>query len=287
MPASRTSLDLRIEIADMYDSGRYVGRCTAEDIANRLQSRKGSVGAGLKALGFKKVARQKRVREKGSKRVTHIPAEWEPPKDWPEIFSMQRQLRKGGVSAAATLRATDAACGEADILESAIGSLLLQDIPVRKRGALKAKIKEVIREERHEYKTRSILLVELAERLRESPFISKEGLLNRVSAFLNKEKLCMNILTLGGTGLNQHVNIVAFQQALAEYGENLRQKDQAQANARLNDAIKERDRYRDLLADAEARAREATDDARDKERKLNAAERSVLRYELTGAAAAA
>lgn len=107
-----------------------------------------------------------------------------------------------------------------------------------------------------------------------------------IKAAKNKEKLCMNILTLGGTGLNQHVNIVAFQQALAEYADNLRQKDQAQSNARLTEAIKERDRYRDLLADAEARAREATDDARDKERKLNAAERSVLRYELTGAAAA-
>lgn len=188
MAASRTSLDLRIEIADLYDSGRYVGRCTAEDIAARLQSRGKSVGIALKTLGFSKVSRRKAVREKGSKRMTHIPVQWEPPKEWPEIFSMQRRLRKAGISAAATLRATDAACGEADILESAIGSLLLQDIPVRKRGALKAKIKEVIREERHEYKTRSILLVELAERLRESPFISKEGLLNRVSAFLNIER---------------------------------------------------------------------------------------------------
>lgn len=188
MPASRTALDLRIEVADLYDNGRYVGRCTADDLASRLQSRKGSVGTALKALGFRKVTRQKTKREKGAKRNTVVPAQWEPPSEWPEIFAIQRRIRKAGVSAGGTLRATDAACGEADILQSAIGELLLQEIPVNKRGALKAKIKEVIVEERREYQTNSIKVVELAESLRETPLIGKAGLLKRVEAFLNIER---------------------------------------------------------------------------------------------------
>ena len=184
MAKSRTALDLRIEIADLYDGGNFVGRCTVDDMAGRMGARRQSVSRAFQALGFTRATRQKSVRENGKRKPTKIPAQWEPPNKWPELFTLQRQLRKAGVSAGATLRATDAAANEADILESAIGALLLNDVPVSKRGALKAQIKEVIRSERREYKTRSIALVELAERLRESPYMGKDALLNRVDGLL-------------------------------------------------------------------------------------------------------
>lgn len=106
-----------------------------------------------------------------------------------------------------------------------------------------------------------------------------------IASAKNKEKLCRNILTLGGSGLNQHVNILAFQQALDEYSETLRLREEARLNARLDEAVKDRERYREQAADAEARARAANDEVRDLERKLNASERQVLRHELAAAPA--
>lgn len=67
-------------------------------------------------------------------------------------------------------------------------ALLMAEVHPRKRGALKAKIKEVIREERRKYRGQSLLVVELAEALRETPLVGKEGLLNRVTAFLQIER---------------------------------------------------------------------------------------------------
>lgn len=55
MPKSRTALVLRIEIADLYDDGRYAGRCTADEIAMRLQSKLLSVEMAFKSLGFRQV----------------------------------------------------------------------------------------------------------------------------------------------------------------------------------------------------------------------------------------
>ena len=188
MAKSRTALDLRIEIADIFDSGRYAGRCTAEELAVRLQARSRSIGKAFSVLGFERVVKAKTIREKRTKKVTKVPAEWSPPKEWPALFRLQREIRKKGVSAAGTLRATDAACDMPDILEKTLTALLLDNVPVNRRGALKAKIKEVILKdlaELAEYQTENILLVELAEALRDTPLQGKANLLRRVSAMFD------------------------------------------------------------------------------------------------------
>ena len=71
-----------------------------------------------------------------------------------------------------------------------------------------------------------------------------------VEAAKDKEKFARNLITMGGSGLNQIVNIIAFHQALMEHeDENVRRHTsvaEAKSTALTGDVTRERDRNHDL-----------------------------------------
>ena len=103
----------------------------------------------------------------------------------------------------------------------------------------------------------------------------------------NKEKLCRNIITMGGNGLNFEANQNAFQGALLDFVAAQRAKADAEHQAKMREITAERDSYRERAADAEARATAKTDEVIDLERKLANAERQTLTLRLQAAEEAA
>ena len=132
-----------------------------------------SVGHALKRLRFKVVKRAHH------QFVEWLPAIWERPHQWPDMLLRQRDLRRSGLSATRVMAATDSAAAVAEIIRVAVQKLDVSDVPLDRRGALKAKIKEVIAEVYREWSQESISKRELAEWLKESPNAPKSALMAR------------------------------------------------------------------------------------------------------------
>ena len=176
-------------VVDLYESGRWSGRCFARDLADLIDdATEESVVRALKRLKFRVVKRGHR------KFVAWAPAVWERPRDWPDVFLKQRELRRSGLSAARVIAAADSAAAVAEIIREAVQKLDVLDIPLDRRGALKAKIKEVIAEVYKEWSQESISKRELAGWLKESPNAPKSMLMARGEQLMRLalRKICPN-----------------------------------------------------------------------------------------------
>ena len=165
-------------IKDLFVSGSFTGRCSAEVIASLVGVSTESAGRSMKALRFKTVKRRT------VKHVGWESAIIEPPRKWPEIFQRQRELRRAGLSAACVITATDSAAGIPDIIKLAIQRMDISDTSLNKRGGMKANIKEVIREIYRELTRDSIPRRQLAEWLGEDAEANVPALEARVRGLI-------------------------------------------------------------------------------------------------------
>ena len=176
-------------VVGLYESGRWSGRCYARDLADLIDNAtEESVARAFKRLKFRVVKRGHR------KFVAWAPAVWERPRDWPEVFLKQRELRHSGLSAARVIAAADSAAAVAEIIHEAVQKLDVLNIPLDRRGALKSKIKEVIGEVYREWSQESISKRELAGWLKESPNAPKSMLMARGEQLMRfaLRKVCPN-----------------------------------------------------------------------------------------------
>ena len=127
-------------VRELYESGRRTGRCYAADLAPLVDASDERVGKVLKTLRFKVVKRGY------NKRVGWESETWAPPRNWPALFLRQRTLRRGGLSANAIARLTDAAAEVEAILRDASTNLLIQGVPIDRRGRMKAEIRAIIQQ---------------------------------------------------------------------------------------------------------------------------------------------
>ena len=127
-------------VRELYESEQRTGRCYATDLAPLVGATEEAVGNALKTLRFKVVKRGH------NKHVGWESETWQPPRNWPALFTRQRTLRRGGLSAASIIKLTDAAAEVEAILRDASTNLLIQGVPVDQRGKMKGEIKTIIRE---------------------------------------------------------------------------------------------------------------------------------------------
>ena len=177
-----TPLEMRIAIAELYDTGKIAGKATVQDIVVALGSPEGkqrSVGIALKRLGFERGDR----RRAGSTRKSPF-CEWTPPAEWPADFKAERRMRQLGMDSGQVQRASLAAFGMGDVLDDAIDALLIGRVEIGARGKLKAEIKRIVVDTLAELREDSIARRELAEWLREAPDANKQFLENRVKGLV-------------------------------------------------------------------------------------------------------
>ena len=127
-------------VRELYESGRRTGRCHAADLAPLVDASDERVRRALKTLRFKVVKRGY------NKRVGWESETWAPPRNWPALFLRQRTLRRGGLSASAISRLTDAAAEVEAILRDASTNLLIQGVPVDRPGRMKTEIRAIIQQ---------------------------------------------------------------------------------------------------------------------------------------------
>ena len=127
-------------VRELFISGAAKGRFHAVDLAPLAEASDESARRVLKTLRFKVVKRAYK------KHVGWQSETWRPPRNWPDLFVRQRTLRRNGLSANAIIGLTDAAAGVEAILRDASTNLLLQGIPVDRRGRMRREVKSIIRE---------------------------------------------------------------------------------------------------------------------------------------------
>lgn len=127
-------------IIDLYESKSVSRRCCTDAFVEELGYSEDAVVRGLKRLKFSIVKRAHK------KQVGIVPAAWTPPDRWPVFFQKQRELHKGGMSTGSVMRATDLSAGVAAIIDDAVRILNVENIPLYKPGAMKATIKQVVRD---------------------------------------------------------------------------------------------------------------------------------------------
>lgn len=156
-------------IRELYDSGQWVGRCYARDLAQLCDLSEDQVGRALKRLKFRVVI------EGRWRRIGETPPVWRRPKEWPPLIAKQRELRKS-LGTYAVMRATDLSAafqerrsarkdlkasrdeGERPVVEYQVFTSLFEDAIDRvvrdgggigalyKQGVLTEAIREAIRE---------------------------------------------------------------------------------------------------------------------------------------------
>ena len=90
-----------------------------------------------------------------------------------------------------------------------------------------------------------------------------------IARAVNKDKLCRNIITIGSTGDQQYLNMVAFQQALDIYNQEIQKRDQERLQNDLKKAIQDADKYRELYE-------EQIGDIRDLNEQLRSSQRETI-----------
>jgi hypothetical protein len=90
-----------------------------------------------------------------------------------------------------------------------------------------------------------------------------------IARAVNKDKLCRNIITIGSTGDQQYLNMVAFQQALDIYNQEIQKRDQERLQNDLKKAIQDADKYRELYE-------EQVGDIRDLNEQLRSSQRETI-----------
>ena len=92
----------------------------------------------------------------------------------------------------------------------------------------------------------------------------------------DKEKLCRNIVTIGGTGAQQELNLVAFRGALDDYAVDMRRKAEQVLQNEIQElkADLKREQAQNIQLDKEYR--EATQRSQDLQERLHDSEKQVL-----------
>ena len=178
-------LDRRIAIMDLFDSGEWVGTCTAQDMAQLVGGTSRGIAAAFKDLGFTIARREssRRVPGKGNRKKTErVPRQYGKPGRWPEAYELRRRLRRMGMSAGAAKEANVVRVPERYV-EQAIGEVLLNNQDkdaIKRRGVYKKSLRKVVNDSMLEV----VSVRELAIRLGEDPVTSTPaGLLGRAEGF--------------------------------------------------------------------------------------------------------
>lgn len=183
------SLDLRIAILDLKESGRLSTQPTTEEVRVKLDlpaDKLRSISMAFRKLEFEEKTPLKRVRNK-----PNIPAVYKVPARFPESVKMERRLRRRGFSVGQVKNMMRQAANAPDIVDKAIGKLLVKNVPVEKRGALGRAIREVIVAMHEEMTYDLVTRREIAEWIGESPKMHKSALENRIRGlvkFQNRSK---------------------------------------------------------------------------------------------------
>ena len=100
-----------------------------------------------------------------------------------------------------------------------------------------------------------------------------------VESAQNKEKLVHNIITMGGSGLNQHVNMIAFQQALTDYQSESQRREKSVSEAEITSLKVQVESERDRTFDLQKQHNEQSRQIQQLTEKLAAAERTTYQLE--------
>lgn len=165
-------------VVDLYDAGRWSGRCYASDLAPLLEASEKAVAHALRRLKFTI------VKKSHLKFVRMEQAVWRRPYAWPEVFQKQRELRRSGLSTGQVIRATELSAEVVGIIENAVRKLDVAELQLYQRGKMKAKIKEVVQEIYRKATFDHIARQELAGWLGESPDANVQYLQTRVEGYV-------------------------------------------------------------------------------------------------------
>ncbi len=183
------SLDLRIAILDLKETGRLGRVATVDDVRLKLglgKEKARSIGMAFLKLEFEVKSEQKYRRNK-----PNIPRVYTVPARFPESVHMERRLRQRGFSPGQVKNQMRQAAQVPDFVDVAIGDLLTANVPVEKRGALGKAIRDVIFDMHRTMKYDAIARREIAEWIGESPNMPKSAIENRVRGlvrFQNRDK---------------------------------------------------------------------------------------------------
>ena len=178
MPSNKPDnpMDRRIAIMELFDSGRFFGTCSVDEMVKRVGSNSPSITRAFTALGFT-IARRRSSRRVKTK-IINIPRQYKRPDEWPIMFVKQRQLRKDGASVGFAKTIFHSADVPLEIFDQAVGMLIADGIPITRRGALKRAINDAMKKRDENYKRNFIPAADLAAKLRESPDMPAEALKN-------------------------------------------------------------------------------------------------------------
>lgn len=181
-------IDRRIAIMDLFDSGEWSGTATVQQLADRLGSKPQSIQYALRQLAFTIARRESTRREPtGHGRRTRkvkIPREWARPSQWPELYELQRRLRRMGMSAS-SVKNCNVSTVPARYVDQAIGEVFLahpgEPDAVKKRGVYKKALTKVVQDAMLD----TVPVNELAAKLGEDPAtMTRAGLLNRAEGYM-------------------------------------------------------------------------------------------------------
>ena len=82
---TRHALDLRIEIAELFDTGRLSGRVTIDEIATLVHASRYSVDSNTRSLNFHVIEKRERV-------LQEYPTLYAPPRKWRKLTGRHRPL---------------------------------------------------------------------------------------------------------------------------------------------------------------------------------------------------
>ena len=200
MEATMRGIELQIAIAERYERGslpkraKWSRRGDKDRKGNPLPNDFGwingvhvrTLSTALGKLGFTQVARRRVQRsQKDRRRNIAYPTIWEAPSEWGATFQVQRRLRQTyRLTPAQIERATTTACAIADILTDAVDALIVDDIPLDKRGKLTGAVRKVIVDTYTELRYDSITRHEIAEWLGEPPSSNRQYLENRIRGLI-------------------------------------------------------------------------------------------------------
>ena len=179
-------LDRRIAIMDLFDSGELSGPYTVAEIIERVGGTNQGVTRALRDMGFtiakRESARRVPTGHGRRTRLVRIPRQWARPAQWPELFELQRRLRKMGMSVGAVKDANKAVIPERYV-EQAIGEVFLNNPGVldaiKRRGVYKKALKKVVKDGM----LNTVPVPELADALGESRDSVPAYLINRAEGF--------------------------------------------------------------------------------------------------------
>ena len=181
-------VDRRIAIMDLFDSGEWSGSITAQQLAGRLGCRARSATIALTQLNFGIAKRASTRRERTGHgrrtRKVRIPREWARPSRWPELYELQRRLRRMGMSVSAAKNANVTTVPER-FVEQAISQVFLANPgapdAIKRRGVYKKTLTKVVQDAMLD----TVPVYELAAKLGEDPAtMTPAGLLNRAEGYM-------------------------------------------------------------------------------------------------------